>query len=68
MPVASPSTVPEVCRAGKEIKTGSQKTEGKIKNLREKKGDKGEERKKVRKTKMILLEPEMPFRNPIRLP
>lgn len=67
MPAASPSTVPQMCRAGKETKTGSKTEEKVVTILREKKSKKTKERKKVRKTKAILLESEVPFRNPIRL-
>lgn len=67
VPASSPSTVPKVCRAGKETRQDHREKE--VKNLiRENKRDRREEEKKVRKTKMISLKSEMTFMNPIRLP
>ena len=58
-----------VCREGKETKARSPKREHKgVENLRQNKEMEGKREIKLGENKTILLQPEMPFRQSVRLP
>ena len=58
-----------VCKEGKETKTGSPKRKHKgVENLRQNKEMEGKREITWGENKTILLQPEMPFRWPVRLP